>query len=69
MELLRVDREAKVADMSLPQSCPACGGDLVLRAGPHGTWSHCRGCLRLSRSKLQFTPMGLQLTQPVGAVA
>ncbi len=65
IDVLRYDEQNRVADLNVAQGCLTCGGTLEVRTTPHGTWSHCRDCHRLSRSKLAMTPMGIQLMHRV----
>lgn len=71
MEFLRLDDASRAADLRVPRGCPLCDGDVVVRTTPHRTWSwsHCARCLRLSRSHLAMTPLGLRVVQPVSASA
>jgi hypothetical protein len=68
MDVRRIDAQARVADLSFRQGCLACGGELEVRATPYGSWSHCRNCHWLSRSKLSWTPAGIQLMHPTAVV-
>lgn len=69
MDVLRVDKQARMAEMSFQGGCPVCGGNLVVRTTPHGAWSHCGGCRRIARSKVALTPVDVQLLHPVVARA
>ena len=65
VHVLHVDAQSRVADLSVGQGCPVCGGPCSVRTTPHGAWSYCAHCRRLSPARLTRIPGGLQLMQPV----
>lgn len=56
-------------DLTLPEGCMLCGGELVIRLSPAGAASVCKACRWISRPHFTGDGSSVQLSHPAGGIA
>lgn len=56
----------EVADLTIPEGCMICGGDLEVRMSPEGARAVCVKCHWLTKPTISVTQQGLAVRYEVG---
>ncbi len=62
-------RAAEQHDVTIPEGCLLCGGDLVVRFTPGGTASYCRTCHWISHPHVHRENGSVFMAHPAGGIA
>jgi hypothetical protein len=59
----------KTAEMTLPNACVTCGGDLQLRISPTGARTYCTACHVIAKPEVMWNDDGAKLDIRQAALA
>ena len=59
----------RIAEMTLPNACVTCGGDLTMRISPDGARTYCGECHVIARPDVTWNSEGARLDVRPGALA
>jgi hypothetical protein len=68
-EIEMPDTTETTRDLSLPEGCILCGGDLAVRITPSGAASLCVSCRWLSRPQMKREDGSIHVIHPAGGLA
>ena len=59
----------RMAEMTLPNACISCGGDLQMRVSPTGARTYCHECHIIAKPDVTWNSEGARLDVKAGALA